>query len=147
MTYQVDGKIVATASGLVENLAPRQARAVVLESRAVLPVVRQVVYTLRLVRTPRPEGSLLADVTRQIKFGPWQELPDVGLDVEVTNGGATTRSLRLQALLFGQGGLVGIATGSVMNLAPGQTKLATLLAIGPPPPYDRVSFAVDALLE
>jgi hypothetical protein len=39
------------------------------------------------------------------------------------------------------------ATGSVMNLAPGQTKSATLLAIGPPPPYDRVSFAVDALLE
>jgi hypothetical protein len=146
MTYWSAGLPLAFATSDVSALLPGQTRAVRLRPSEPLPPGRPFEYRLSLSWRGSPDGAPGVEAAPRLQFGRWEELPNLGLDVEVTNGDAHTRSVALQALLFRGQRLVQIAAGSVMDLAPGQTKTATLLTSEPTPPFDRILFIVERLL-
>jgi hypothetical protein len=61
------------------------------------------------------------------------------VDIEVTNTDSATHSAFLSMDFYDSDSLVGVASGAVNDLEPGQTKTATLIvrgkATGPPRPY------------
>jgi O-antigen ligase len=146
MTYLSAGLPLAMATSDVSALLPGQTRAVRLRPNEPLPAGRPLEYQLGISWRSSPEGAPGVEAAPRLQFGRWEELPNLGLDVEVTNSDANTRSVALQALLYRGQRLVEIASGRVMDLAPGQTKTATLLTSEPTPPFDRILFIVDRLL-
>lgn len=132
-TYKTGAQIVATASGAVNDLLPGQTRAVTLLSQGSIPVsfdnVRVDVDTL-IVDATSTVGST---VVPKIVFGSHQINTNGGfttIDAEVINNDVAAHSFSVQATFVQNGVLVGTASGAVNDLAPGQTKTATLLMQG-----------------
>lgn len=132
-TYKLGDNIVATAVGSVNDLAAGQTRAVVLTSQDAIPsqfdAVRVDVDTM-LVESQSTPG---AEVASKIAFG----IPlvrDEGnfttVDVEVTNNDSVAHAFTVQSIFTQGGRLTAIGTGSVNEIAPGQTKTATLIVQG-----------------
>ncbi len=148
-TYKVGEQIAATASGAVNDLLPGQTRAVSLLSQDAIPAtfdsVRVDVDTMIVESTTTP-GS---EVAAKLAFGQPAVKTNAGLstvDVEVTNNDTVNHSFTVQAMFLQGDKLVGIATGAVNDLAPGQTKTATLLTQGTTEGAD-VKVAVDTLVQ
>jgi hypothetical protein len=146
MTYSVSGTPIATAVSDVPDLLPGQRRGVNLSPSSPLPLDRRFDYEVKVTRRQHSDETRGAEVLRRIQFGRWEGVPDLGLDVEVTNGDLATRSVAVQGLLIRGGRLAGIASGSLAELAPGQTKTVTLLTREPTPRFDRVVFTAERLL-
>lgn len=132
-TYKSGDNILATASGAVNDILPGQTRAASLLSQDTLPAqfdtVRIDVDTM-IVESSTTRGSTAAS---KLVFGT-PAISGTGnfitLNVEVTNNDSDAHSFTVQTLALLDGKLVGVATGAVNDLAPGQTKTATLLAQG-----------------
>lgn len=132
-TYKTGEQIAATAVGAVNDLAPGQTRAVSLVSQEAIPAntdsVRVDVDTM--IREAASTSG--AEVAQKLQFGPPNVKATSGLstvDVEVTNNDVAAHSLTVQATFTQGGKLVGIGSGAVNDLAPGQTKTATLIVQG-----------------
>lgn len=132
-TYKTGEQIAATASGAVNDLLPGQSRAVTLLSQEAIPAnadsVRIDVDTMIREAASTPG----AETAKKLQFGPPNVKAASGLstvDVEVTNNDAAAHSLTVQAAFTQGGKLVGVASGAVNDLAPGQTKTATLIVQG-----------------
>lgn len=149
-TYLNGDKIVATADGAVNDILPGQKRAVNLLSTDKIPAkyssVRVDVDTL----TNASKSTDASDVVGKIKFGP-PTVKSVGglgtVNVEVTNGDSTKHSFTVEAVFLQGGTLVGDAEGAVNDLAPGQTKTASLLATGSVPKHDQTLVEIDTLVK
>jgi len=147
-TYKNGDTILATASGAVNDLRPGQRRAVTLVSSSPLPStfesVRLDVDTMvRDVRT-----TPAAEAAAKLRFGPPAirrgNLPT--MDVEVRNEDTAAHSFTVQAAFLKGGNLVGVASGAVNDLEPGQTKTASLVSGSTIPEYDDILLAVDTLV-
>ena len=132
-TYKNGDQIAATASGAVNDLLPGQTRAVALVSTDPL---RQKTGTVRIdVDTMISDEATTAsaEVAKKMKFGPPKASSTAGLsqvEVEVTNGDDKQHSMGVQAIFMKGDTLVGVATGAVNDVGPGQTKTASLIMEG-----------------
>jgi hypothetical protein len=142
MTFELEGTPRATASGALNNLAPGGMRGLRLSPPR---QQRWTVWQLVGEWKPVPEGSRRSEGADRVKFGRWYEIPDLGLDLDVTNADEATQSIALQAVLFKGATFVGVATGTHIDLPPGHTRQATLLMDEPMPSFDRLVFAADLL--
>lgn len=132
-TYKQGDQLLATASGAVNELLPNQTRAVMLLAQGEIPTtadtIRVDVDTMVLERDASGEG----DVAQKIAFGQ-PLIQNSGsfamVDVEVTNNDTNAHSFTVQAIFLRDNQLVGLATGAVNELAPGQTKTASLITQG-----------------
>jgi hypothetical protein len=146
-TYKSGDTITATATGFVNDHLPGTKRAV----------------TLLLDGTPGGSDSVRVDVdtmvleqattagaaiARQLTFGAMRFSSGVlpTIDVEVTNNASQTILLTVSAAITRNNDLVGIASGAVSDLAPGQTKTATLLIRGQGQMGDGLILAADAVM-
>lgn len=144
-TYKTDDKIVGTSSGAVNNLLPGQTRAAMLVAMEEIPsdyeTVRVDVDTLLAER----ESTSQAETASQIIFGE-PVVGGFGVNVEATNKNERPHSFTVQATFMRDGELVGFATGAVNDLAPGQTKTATLIIYGETEDAE-IQMAVESVLE
>lgn len=131
-TFKSGDQILATAVGAVNDLLSGQTRAVSMLTTDVIPdsydSVRLDVDTM--IR--EVDATASADAAMKIVFGSpaisGGDFPMV--NVEVTNNDSAQHSMTVQAVFTQGGQLVGVATGAVNELAPGQTKTATLMGQG-----------------
>jgi len=131
-TYKNDDQILATASGAVNNLLPGQTRAASMLTTDTVPdtfdSVRVDVDTMIQEEATTPD----AEAAKKIAFGPpaitGGDFPMV--NVEVTNTDNAAHTITVQAMFTQGGQLVGIASGAVNDIAPGQIKTATLMGQG-----------------
>lgn len=91
---------------------------------------------------PTTEGGELA---KQVTFGPPTitvgDFPTI--DVEVTNGSESTISVTVAAGIMRDGQLVGIGSAVVTDMAPGQTKTATMFVTGSIEETDELLLTVE----
>jgi hypothetical protein len=132
-TYKVGGQIVATASGAVNDFLPKSMRAVLLVSTDKIPAtydsVRVDVDTL-VIEAPTTPG---AEIAKQQTFGQPSVKSLAGspaVDIEVTNTDGKPHSFTVQVAFINGNNLVGVASGAVNDIAPGQTKTASLIGFG-----------------
>ena len=148
-TYKQSGRIAATAPGPVADLQPGQTRAVPLVSADPLPeqgdTIRVEVDRMIADQASTPG----AEIAKKITFGPPKLSSPEGfpqVDVAVTNGDTRPHSLVVQAMFMKGDTLIGVATGDVDDLAPGQTQMAALSVQGTTQ-GGAVSLAVDTLVQ
>jgi hypothetical protein len=148
-TYTQDGRPVATAAGAVNDLLPGQTRAALLASTDQIPTGAQSVrldvgsVVDKAATTPGARAAGL------IRFGAARALPSPTLptvELDVTNGDQAAHTLTVQAALLRGDELVGVAVGSVNDLAPGATKTASLTVQGTTEGHDRVLPAVQTIV-
>lgn len=132
-TYKNGETIVATAIGAVNDLLPGQTRSASILSQDTIPdkfdSVRLDVDTMVNESDTTP-GSIAAS---KLSFGKPAISGSgsfVTINVEVTNNDTAPHSLMVQAIALIDGNLVGVAIGAVNDIAPGQTKTASLLSQG-----------------
>lgn len=131
-TYKTGDEIVATASGSVNHLAPGQMKAATLFSQDEIPTdfdtVRVDVDTMIL----EEESTEDADASAKIVFGKPVMRGGIlsTVDVEATNEDSAEHSFTVQVIFLQDDKLVGFGSGSVNDLAPGQTKTASLITRG-----------------
>jgi hypothetical protein len=149
-TFKKGEKIMATASGAVNDLRPGEKRGITLLAEETVPknygTVRVDVDTM-VEEADETEGSRAAS---KIKFGKPKISSNAGLmtvDVEVTNNDSKKHSMTVQATFLKRGQLLGIASGAVNDIRPKQTKTANLLAERPVRGYDQVLLAVETVVE
>lgn len=131
-TFKAGDQIVATAVGAVNDMLPGQRRAVMLMAAEEIPGYDSVrVDVDTMVREAETTGG--AQIAQRQRFGP-VAVNDVGgfitADVEVTNGDDDTHSYTVQAAWLAGDQLVGVGSGAVNDIAPGQTKTVSLLITG-----------------
>lgn len=148
-TYKNGDTILTTAIGTVNDLLPGQTRTVSLLSQNPLPTeaetVRVDVDTM-LIESDTTSGATAAS---RLVFGK----PTISgsgslamIDVEVTNNDTNPHSFLVQAFALVGGKLVGVASGAVNDLAPGQVKTASLLSQGKFEGAE-INIAAEAVLE
>lgn len=149
-TYKNGDTILTTASGAVNDLRPGQSRAVTLIARDKVPdkyeTVRVDVDTMIREAASTPG----ADAAAKLSFGPPNIKTQGSLstvDVEVKNGDSAPHSFTVQAAYLKAGELSGVATGAVNDLAPGQTKTATLLVQGTAAGADKTELAIETVIK
>lgn len=129
-TYKNGDQILATAVGTVNDMQPGQTRAVSLVSLDEIPATYETVridVDTMILETKTTDG---ADAARQIVFGPPAIDANGFINVEATNNDDSLHTFTVQGILMQGGQLVGIAVGTVNDLAPGQTKTVTMIAQG-----------------
>jgi hypothetical protein len=147
-TFKDGDTITATASGYVSNHLPGSIRTPTLyiDGEPGASDVLTVAIDSMLIEEPStPEG----DVALQVSFGKPKINPGdfATVDVEVTNGSdATISGLSLAAGVMREGQLVGVASGVLSDMAPGQTKTATLYVTGDIAETDELLLTVETVL-
>lgn len=149
VTYKEGDRILATAIGAVNDLQPGQLRAANLSSTQPLPEQFDSVRVDVDTMVREAQSTPAAEAARKITFGEpaIKEGSFPTVDVEVTNGDSAPHSFTVQAIFLQGGELVSVASGAVNDLAPGQTKTATLASVGGIPEHDEVQLAVDTLVK
>lgn len=149
-TWTSAGSIAATATGAVADLAPGQTRAAMLVTLDQIPdgldAAQVSIGAIVVDAVSTPGASAAANLT----FGPPRVTKNFGLstvDVQVTNGDSAAHTGTLQAAFLSGDQLLGIATGGVADLAPGQVKTATLVLVGTDDGADQVLVAADAIVQ
>jgi hypothetical protein len=149
-TYKLGDRIAATALGAVNDLRPGQQRAASLVSTGPIPEkadsVRLDVDTMVLDAKSTPA----ADAAAKVSFGEPKVTGTAGfniVEVEATNGASTALSFTVQAAFLKAGRLIGIASGAVNDLRPGQTKTASLVAQGAVDGHDEILMGVDTVVK
>ena len=149
-TFKTGDKIAATANGAVNDIRPGQTRAVSMVSTSPIPTtydsVRVDVDTM--IREAKTTPG--ADAAAKIKFGEPAVKTNAGfttIDLEATNGDTAVHSFTVQIAFLKGDELVGLANGAVNDLEAGQTKTATLAAVGAIPAYDKMIVNVDTLVK
>jgi hypothetical protein len=148
-TYKAQDRIVATASGAVNDLRPHEVRTASLFSTDKIPSTYDSVRVDVDSMVREASSTPGAEAASALVFGPpaVKSMGSLGtIDVEVTNKDNAQHSFSVQALILNGGELVGIASGAVNDLLPGQTKTASLLNAGRMPNYDGIRVAVDTVL-
>jgi hypothetical protein len=132
-TWKTGDTIAGTAIGAVNSITPGQTRAVSLIAQEAIPstfdTVRVDVDTL----IQDAASTDASEAAGKITFGAPKVTASAGMtmmDVEVTNGDDASHTFTIQAMIMNNGELVGVGTGSVNDLAAGQTKTASLLIQG-----------------
>ncbi|MBI2938812.1 MAG: hypothetical protein HYY04_00105 [Chloroflexi bacterium] len=103
---------------------------------------------MKLVLEAKTTAS--ATAATKIKVGKPAVKTALGLpmiDVEVTNGDASSHSFTVQAAFLKGDELAGILLGAVNDLTAGATKTASLMGTGEISGYGRILLAVDALVK
>ena len=148
-THKNDGRIAATAPGPVADLQPGQTRAVALVSADPLPEQGDPIK-LDVDRVVADQASTPgAEVAKKIRFGsPKLSSPEgfPQVDVAVSNGDNKPHSLIVQAMFMKGNTLIGVATGDVDDLEPGQIQTAALSVQGTTQGGE-VRLAVDTLVQ
>jgi hypothetical protein len=93
------------------------------------------------------DRSALIDVAGRIRLEEPTVVSDLGLEVLVTNDDHVTHSFSIQAVLGYEDRFVHLLTGTVSEIAPGQSKAIALIGAQPMPTYTQVLLAVDEILE
>jgi len=150
ITYKNGDQILATAEGIVYDLLPNQSRAMLLFPRNDIPLIydtARIDVDLIIREAETTEG---AEVARKISFGLPSLIDNAGsvtLYVEVkSNDNSTNHSFNVQAVFTQAGKLMGIGSGTVNDLAPGQIKTASLFIRGTATDTD-IQLAVDMVFE
>lgn len=149
-TFKRGDQIVGTAVGSVNDLSPRERRVAVLASLSGPPKgydsVRVNVDTL----VQEARSTRAAEVASKITFGKLAAQSAFGgfttLVVETTNGDTRAHTFTVQASFYKGGNLIGLAVGSVNDLAPGQTKTATLTLVGSYAGANEAYLGIDTLV-
>jgi hypothetical protein len=148
-TFKNGSSVAATASGAVNDLLPQQKRVVALVSTDAIPATYDSVRVDVDTMVREAKTTTGADAARNISFGEpvvkGGAMPTV--DVEVTNGDSATHSFMVQGAFYDGDDVVGLATGAVNDLAPGQTKTASLLVQGSTKSSDQPAMAIDTLVK
>ena len=132
-TFKSGDNIVATATGFVNDMRPGERRAVsLLLDEDELPAYDSVRID---ADTMVSEGASTdrSAVAELLAFGPLRVNNQGGFvtaDVEITNGSDREVSVFVGAAFLRGGALIGWGSGAVNDLAPGQTKTASLLVTG-----------------
>jgi hypothetical protein len=149
-TYKVGDKIAGTASGAVNDLRPAEQRAVTLVAIAPLPEksdsVRVEIDTMVREAKTTPGAETAASVV----FGEPKLSGAAGLqmvEVETTSKASAVHTFTVQAAFLKGGKLIGVATGAMNDLSPGQTKTASLIAQGTTAGYDELVMGVDTVVK
>jgi hypothetical protein len=150
-SYRSTGAPVATASGAVNDLLPGQARAVILTSTQALPTGAQTVSVAVDLMVQEAPTTERAETARRIAFGPAVVVPDPvvpRINVDARNDGGAPCSFLVQAALVrGADDLVGVATGAVHDLEPGQTRTAVLSVTGAIDRHERVLVGIELIVQ
>jgi hypothetical protein len=148
-TYKNNGQEAATAPGPVADLLPGQTRAIALVSADTLPEQGDTIK-IEVDRMIADQASTPgAEIAKKISFGPPKLSSPEGfpqVDVAVTNGDNKPHSLVVQAMFMQGGILIGVATGDVDDLQPGQTQTAALSVQGATQGGE-IKLAVDTLVQ
>jgi hypothetical protein len=148
-TFKNGSSVAATASGAVNDLLPQQKRVVALISTDAIPATYDSVRVDVDTMVREAKTTKGADAAHNISFGEpaikGGAMPSV--EVEVTNGDSATHSFTVQGAFYDGDDVVGLATGAVNDLAPGQTKTATLLVQGSTKSSDQPALAIDTLVK
>jgi hypothetical protein len=146
-TYKSGETITATATGVVNDHLAGQTRTVTLLLDTA-PGPDDVVTVDVDTMISEDETTPNAEIAKLVVFGPPSfndgSLPTIA--VEVTNNSDALISLLVSAGVLRDEILVGIGSGAVNDLAPGDTKTATLLMDGEGTAEDEVILSVDSVL-
>jgi len=132
-TWKNGDQIAATASGAINDLQAGQTRALSLHAMEKLPDngdAPKIEVDTMIGEAASTPGAAAA---KKVTFGPPKVSSTAGftqLDVEVTNGDDKPHSLTVQAVFMKGDELVAVGIGAVNDVAPGQTKTATLVVQG-----------------
>ncbi len=131
-TFKQGDQIVATAIGAVNDMLPGQELPVMLLATTDLGAYDYVRVDVDvMIQEARTTAS--AEAIQRIRFGPVTVMQEAGFasaEVEVTNEDDALHSFTVIAWWMQDGKLTAVASGAVNDLAPGQTKTATLLITG-----------------
>lgn len=131
-TFKQGDQIVATATGAVNDLLPGQIRSVSMLAQGPIPTYDSARLEVNTWTADR-ESTLGGNAAKQLKFGKplvRSSGSNSVVDIEVTNTDSVPHSALVSADFYGGDDLVGVGSGAVNDLAPGQTKTATLLVTG-----------------
>ena len=147
-TFKNGDTITGTATGYVSDHLPGTVRTPTLfvdGSPGASDVLTVAIDTM-LLEEPSSDGG---DVAMLVTFGP----PTFDLEsfipaivVEVTNRSDQTASITVNAGILRDGVLVGIASGYLSDMAPGQVKTAQMYITGDAAETDQLLFSVDNVL-
>ena len=132
-TFRAGESIAATAIGSVNDLAPGERRAVtLLVDETPIPEYDNVRVQ---VDTMLDQGSSTesSEIASQLAFGEPRVTTDFGLTtvtVELTNNSDAAITLTVGSTFLTGDTLIGVGTGAVNDLAPGETQTAQLLVTG-----------------
>jgi tetratricopeptide (TPR) repeat protein len=146
VAYSRQGQVFTTAHGTASDLHPGRQRAILLLPFHPSLPLESFAWDWQMAWDGEAEGERRAATAARIEIGPPIELTGVGFDVRVSNQNAAPQSFILQAMLLRDGKLVGVMDEIVRDLAPGSTRIVTLLAWELMPSYDQVNIVVDKLL-
>jgi hypothetical protein len=146
-TFKDGDTITATADGYISNHAPGTIRVAYLFLTGDFNPTDTVTVALDSLYDGDP-STPETEAAAQVTFGPpaisTGDFPSI--DVEVTNGSdQTLDSVSVVAAIVRDGVIVGTASGSVSDMAPGQVKTASLYVTGELADTDQLLLTVDSV--
>ncbi len=146
-TFKDGDTITATATGIVSDHLPGTIRTPALFIDGTPGTSDTVTVQIDTMFSEDPSTES-GDIAKQVTFGP----PTINagdfptIDVEVTNGSDSSVSLTVAAGVMRDGVLVGVGTGVVNDMAPGQAKTASLYVTGSLAETDQLILTIDTAL-
>jgi len=148
LTYR--NTAVATLAGAVDDLSPREMRAVDLLAMDGLPKTYDSIR-LRVGQVVQDAPTTPeSEVAAKLKIGALTRASSAGVEqiyVHVTNEDVQPHSFTVKATFLRNGQLVGDAVGEADGLLPEQTTRVHLLPLGDSVHYDRALIAVNSISE
>jgi hypothetical protein len=144
--FRRDDRPFAAARGKADDVRPRERRAVSLSP----PLSNQQAGTFSIpigIVFSAGRGGRHTEAAERLRLEKPTALADLGLEVTVTNDDPAAHSAVVQAVLGYDGRFVQLLTGTAADLAPGQSRVVTLLGKGPLPSYNQVLLAVERVLQ
>lgn len=145
-TFKSGDTVVGNALGAVHAITPGQRRAAILLSAE--PIAATFDSAEATVETMLGNMSGDQSAAAKITFGT----PTVTaggrtstVEVDVTNGDSASHNVNVQSVFLKSGALIGIGTGAVASLEPGQTQIAMMVVQGSTEGYDEVLVLVETI--
>ena len=146
-TFKNGDAITATATGYVSDHLPGTIRTPTLFIDGTPGTGDTLTVTIDTMLSEDP-STPAGDVAKQMSFGPPSivtgDIPSIV--VEITNGSTSTATFSVSAGVLRNGVLVGVGSGFVNDLSPGQTKTATLYVTGDIAATDQLILSIESVI-